>query len=90
MAKKKVVFDPNEDPQTGFDKWTQEFLRIKDEALKSTVAEEEEANQHRRYFREKLAEKKSPLEEPEQKPGKIDQRKYKKPWPGWGKVVEKL
>jgi hypothetical protein len=89
MAKKKLVFDPNEDPNTGYDKWTQEYLRLMDAGPVNWNAGDESAvaREHMKYFKTKL-------NKPESEKGPRFQTyqppKKKKPWPGWEKVVEKL
>jgi len=96
MAKKRLVFDPNEDPKTGYEKWSQELLRITNEPVSANlVGQEKEARKNMRYFGQKMKEPKTetgPEAEPLQTERTSDKyyKPKKKPWPGWGKKIEEL
>jgi len=100
MAKKKLIFDPNEEPEAGYNKWVQEYLRLIDIAPSQEPVESDEQLEARKnfnYFKQKMNEAaRSEKREPEAprtsdeyyKPYKPP--KKKKPFVGWEHILEKL
>jgi len=94
MAKPKLIFNPKGDPEQEYQKWADEYFRLEGTGYKGTGPDlnrqVEEARKNMIYFHSQLPQPPKEEKPESEKTGKINQRKYKKPWPGWGKVVEKL